>query len=187
MCVHPSNFTFENCNFSDNDGSLLWLSNYALDCKTNIFFNKSVNVTKNKSDFLMYFYSFSVYMNGVITVLENILTLHIIDFHQCGVTFTKTITFVSNICSIAIQFISHELPYMVIMEYSNITFINNTIHYQVIDFEALVNNTFPYCIFQYNVSMNDKHNVSELIRLYTISFSDNKPQNKHPPIILPSK
>ena len=121
-------------------------------------------------------------MNGVITVLENILTLHIIDFHQCGVTFTKTITFVSNICSSAIHFTSQELPYMVIMEYSNITFINNTIHYQVIDFEVLVNNDnsiFPYCIFQYNVSsMNDKHNVSELIRLYTISFSDNKPQKQ---------
>ena len=33
------------------------------------------------------------------------------------------------------------------------------------------NTIFPYCIFQYMVSSNDRHNISAALRRYSISFS----------------
>ena len=67
---------------------------------------------------------------------------------------------------------------MVVTEYANISFINNTIHHQVIRCdETIYNSIFPYCIFQYMLSMNYKYDIAELIELqtvYSISFSDNQ-------------
>ena len=37
LCLHPSNFTIKNCEFSNKNATMLWLSNHAYDCKTNIF------------------------------------------------------------------------------------------------------------------------------------------------------
>ena len=116
-------------------------------------------------------------MNGTIMFLENILALHVIELDICDIIFVNIITFLSNICSGAINLRPFELPYMLIMEYTNISFINNTIHYQVIDLEATAssdNSIFPYCVFQYMVTMNYKYGVSQLIKLYNISFVGNK-------------
>ena len=170
LCVHPSNVTIKNCDFIENVGVLLMLSNHTDDCTTNIFF-ENVNFAKNKAIFMMFFYHMSVYMNGMTTILENIVERHIIEANICYVTISKTVTFLSNICSVFIYLISNQ--FMLITEYTNIMFINNTIHYQVIVSEVTTSNNyvFPYCIFQYMESTNYKYDVSELIRLYIITFS----------------
>ena len=96
-CIHLTNFTITNCKFSDNNGSLLALLNRALDCKANSI-NENINVIKHIGDFIMYFSQMLVYMSDVI-ILENSLVLSIVHFDSSEVTFTKTITFQSNICS----------------------------------------------------------------------------------------
>ena len=120
---------------------MLILYNHAVYCTTN------VNFAKNKAIFMMVFSRMSVYMNDVITILENIVKCYIIKFAICDVTISKTVTFLSNICSIFIYLISN--PYMLIIEHANIMFVNNAIHYQVIVAEATTSNdyVFPYCIF----------------------------------------
>ena len=180
LCVHPSDVTIKNCDFIENDGILLMLSNNANDCATKIFFNENVNFIKNKAIAIMTFSHMSVYMNGVITILQNIVEHYIIEFNICDVTISKTVTFLSNVCYFYIYLISN--PFMLIMEHTNIMFINNTIHYQVIVSEATTssNYIFPYCIFQYMESTNYKYDVSELIRLYIITFSGNKIEKETP-------
>ena len=180
LCVHPSTVTIKNCNFIENDGMLLKLYNHADDCATKFFFSENVNFVKNEAIFMMMFTYMSVYMNGVITILENIVEHHIIVFTICDVTISKTVTFLSNTCSIFIYLTSS--PFMLITEYTNVMFINNTIHYQVTFSEATTSNDyiFPYCIFQYMESTNYKYDVPELIRLYNITFSGNKLEKSTP-------
>ena len=48
-CVHPTNFTIENCTFNGNNGSLLTLFNHALECKANVF-KKDVIIIRNTAD-----------------------------------------------------------------------------------------------------------------------------------------
>ena len=182
-CVHPSNVTFENCNFINNDRNLLILSNDTPDCKANVFFNKVINFVKNKANLFMLKFSYmTVYMNGTISVLENNVAGNIIELENCDIMLAKTVTFLSNICSNVINLISLDLPYMIVMKYSNIMFINHTYHNDLIYPSALAindyDNIFPYCIFQYMASANDKYTVSELLLLYNISFSENKPQKQ---------
>ena len=180
LCMHPSNFTIENCDFSNNNGTMLKLTNREYDCKANIFFNENTSFAENYADeySIMIFIHMSVYMNGM-TILENIAGRFIMTFDVCNVTFAKAFIFMSNVCYCAVYLRSYDIPYMMVMEYTNISFTNNTVHYQVFAYETFQNNyysAFPYCIFQYMALVNYKrYNVTELIELYTISFSGNKP------------
>ena len=180
LCVHPSNVTIKNCDFIENNGALLILFNHSPNCLTNIFFSENINFAKNKAITMMIFSHMSVYMNGVITILQNFVERYIIGFKICGVTISKTVTFLSNICSISIYLTSN--PLMLILEHANFMFINNTIYYQLIVSEAVTSSdyTFPYCIFQYMKSTNSIYDVSELLKLYTITFSSNKLENETP-------
>ena len=182
LCMFPSNFTIENCDFRNNShATLLKFVNDDNDCKTNIFFNENTNITKNDAYDIAIFVYMSVYMNGVI-ILENSVANIIMMFDVCDVTFAKACKFVSNTCYCAIYLRSYEIPYMRVMEYTNITFINNIIHYQIILYRTFQNNdysAFPHCIFQYMASRNYKHyNVTEIIELYAISFNGNKFQKQ---------
>ena len=180
-CVYPSNVTFANCNFISNDRTLLILSNDAPDCKANVFFNEVTNFVNNKANFFMLKFSkMAVYMNGRITVSENDVAETIIEFKNCDIILAKTITFLSNICSTVISLISLDLPYMIVMKYANITFINQIYHNDLIcaRVPAIIDNIFPYCIFQYVASTNDKYTISELLLLYNISFGENKPEKQ---------
>ena len=114
-----------------------------------------------------------VYMSDVIILENSLVSDHEIIYSEFGkVTLTKMIAFLSNICSTAIYLRSHKIPYMVVMEYADISFINNTVHHQIIRYDY--NSIFPYCIFQYMLSINCKYDIAELIELYNISFSDNE-------------
>ena len=79
-------------------------------------------------------------MNGVIRISENIAKRYIIEFEASNVTISKTVTFLSNICSILIYLISK--PFMLLIEHTNIMFISNIIYYQVIVSEATTSNDY---------------------------------------------
>ena len=67
------------------------------------------------------------------------------------------------------------------MEHANIMFIDQTYAYNLICASGPVTNDyddiFPYCMFQYTTSTNNKFNISESLALYaiTFNFTDNKP------------
>ena len=178
LCVYPSNITIENCDFTDNKGSLLMLFTTVFDCKPNIFFKEFVNFALNKATYIMQFSYINVYMSGTITVFKNDVTDNIIRFEDCNITFTETIMFLSNTCDNVIYLMSVDLPYMVVMEYANISFVNTTHHHHLVLLSGpLLNNygnIFPYCCLQYfSISTSNKSNITELITHYTISFSGN--------------
>ena len=136
--------------------------NEQFDCKANIFFREIINLANNNANFLMYISNMVIHMNGTINVLENNVTLGIVDFDYCDLTFAKVVRFLSNTCSDIIYLKSFELPYVIIMEYANIIFAINTCYHLMIVFEKTINNynsAFPHCLFQYiaNVSNISDH------------------------------
>ena len=178
LCVHPSNITIENCDFIDNScDSLLIVLDTLFSCKPSIFLNKIVNFARNKATFIMFFSYMAVNMNGTVIVMENKVKDSIVQFGDSDIILTK---FISNTCENVIYLMSLDLPYMVVMEYANISFVNTTYHGHLVLIDGPVinyyGNIFPYCSFQYMISTNDNYSVTELIRLYAISFSGNKLQ-----------
>ena len=128
-CVSPSKVTIENCGFANNRANLMMAVNTASNCKSNVFLNEVVNFANNIAGFVMSVYQVAAHMNSTITVLDNNVTRNIIRFYHCEVTFAKTITFVSNICNTLINMISYDMQYIKVMEYADLSFINNTYHH----------------------------------------------------------
>ena len=66
-----------------------------------------------------------------------------------------------------------DSSYILVTDYVNITFINTIYRHHLIFQQGLaVNNylgIFPYCLFQYMISTSNKYNVSEFIKLYSIT------------------
>ena len=186
LCVHPSNVTIENCEFTGNYGGLIHLRNVYIvhSCQVNVFFNGTNNFTKNYVSSMLHFTQMAVVMSGMIVVSENNASKNIFSFKFCNITFTNKIIFLSNICQSVIFLTSlKHLPYVIVMEYANITFINITYRNNLIFVTGPVDDylgVFPHCIFQYMVSTNDTlHNTSELLKLYTINFSGNKEKSTY--------
>ena len=184
----PSNLTIENCTFIGNNVyGVIMIRFYAISTsqrKANVFFNDFIIFANNNVNVIMQFKYMAVNMNGTITVLENKVFKNIIEFELCQITFTKTITFLSNICNTVI-YISYDIHYIIIMEYANITFANNTYQRNNLFVSGLkIRNSidvFPYCIFQYMALPSSKSNISELLKLYKINVTGNhqvkKPTN----------
>ena len=177
LCAHQTNITIQNCDFIDNNSSSLMFKNNKRGCKPNVFFNKIVNLAMNKAHCVLHFSNVVVYMNGKINVSENHVTLDIIQFEDCNITFCKEIIFLSNNCTNVILLMSYPLSHIKIMEYANIAFINTRYRQLLVATGPIVNNydsIFPYCIFQYNMALdNDKYNISKFLTLYNINFSSN--------------
>ena len=176
--LRPSNVTIEGCTFTDNYvhgviiATLKIIDSHNLpQFRANVFFNDLVNFSNNTVHYIMHFTHVTAKMNGTITVLENIVEFSIMDFSLCEITFTKTIIFLSNVCDIIID-ISYDMHYIVVMEYTNIIFDNNTCQ-KFINCQSTKNyiDVFPYCIFQYMVLPNSKSNVNELLKLYKINVT----------------
>ena len=174
-CTHPSNVTFTNCNFISNNHTLLMLHSDALDCKANVFFSEVINFVKNIANLhTLKLSHMTVYMNGV---FENNVAKNIIELQNCDVMLAKTVTFLSNVCNNVINLVSLDLPYMIVMKYANITFINNKYRNDLIYVSTAINdydNIFPYCIFQYMASRNVKYYTINELLLYNINFSENQ-------------
>ena len=118
-----------------------------------------------------------VLINGTVTVSKNYAEYYVVEFGFSDITFTKTANFLSNICFNVIHLKSLDLPYMKILNYTNITFTNNICSDEVISIQAAAYDVFPPCFYQYMVSTNI---TEEMLRLYSISF-DNKPHKNADP------
>ena len=181
LCL--SNITIKNCDFLNNIGNVLYLSNNepGLTCKVDVFFNATTNIVRNEASFIMHLSHMTVTMNGTITLSENYMMESIMVLQYCNVTFTKTVTFLSNRCHYVINLISIHSPYITVMDHANITFTDISYHNHLLHLTngPLENNylgVYPYCIFQYNTLLkSNTYNTSELIKLYSISFNGNKP------------
>ena len=130
-------------------GNLLMFSNEGYECKK-ILFGKNVYFINNKVGYIMYFSYMAVHMTGTMVVSHNTVKSFIVKFEFCEITWTKMITFLSNICDYVIYLKSLELPYVKVIDYANITFTNNTYYHQLIFYDSLTkedNGVFPYCFF----------------------------------------
>ena len=153
--AYPSNVTIENCDFIGNKVKEVINFFNPYKHRANVYFNDIINFAESIAHNIMYFARVAVLMNGTITVLENNVTGSITVFLSCEITFTKTITFLSNICD-TVVFISHTI-YIRIMGYANITFSYNTYHHLFVsglEARSYVD-VFPYCIFQYMALSHD--------------------------------
>ena len=173
----PSNVTIENCIFIGNNVTrVIMMKFYAISMpqnKANVFFNNLIIFANNEVNVMMRFEYLSVTMNGTITVLENDVNENIIEFELCEMTFTNSITFLSNIYDTVI-YISYDIRYIIIIEYANITFANNTYQHNNLFVSGLQTrnyiDVFPHCIFQYMALPSIRFNISEL---HQINFTGN--------------
>lgn len=95
-----------------------------------------------------------VLINGTVTVSKNYAEYHVVQFGFSNITFTKTAKFLSNICFNVIHLKSLDLPYMKILDYTNITFTNNICSDEVISIQAAAYDVFPPCFYQYMYGIN---------------------------------
>ena len=94
-CIHPTNTTFKNCNFTYNNSNVLTLVD---DCRTNVIFEETLNIINNINDVIIDVTSMIVLMNGTVTISENHAHFAVMEFTFCDVTFTKIVKFSSNTC-----------------------------------------------------------------------------------------
>ena len=104
---------------------------------------------------------------GPVTLSVNIAH-NIMLFQYCDVSFSKNIIFQSNHCT---QVIDLLLTYIKIMEYANISFIDNKYINEVIKSEDINDNKlYPLCISQF-ITLRNTTTVSPLH--YSINIVDN--------------
>ena len=170
FCVNLSSISIKNCDVTENIGEWLELYNDASNCKPFVFLNGIINITKNRGSALIKLENIVTNINGTITVWENKI-IAMMKFYFCVVTFTKTITFISNICDTVIYMTSYDMQYIVVVEFANITFINTTYHdlFTSEPITAFVSE-FPFCFFQYMAQLNNKSDIYEMLSSFTITF-----------------
>ena len=87
--------------------------------------------------------------------------------------FSKDVIFTSNVCFHAVISISSKSSYITVMEYTNITFKNNTYSNKILVFQPFdYGNPYPFSGFQY-ITLALNHATTALANHYSITFSDN--------------
>ena len=170
FCRNLSNVVITNCDFIENNNTLMIGVNVLSNCKPNILLNGVINIAKNRGGPLLLLANIAFSINGTITVLENNMIV-IMDLQFCVITFTKTITFISNVCDTVIDIISYDMQYIMIKDYANITFVNTTYRYLFTsEPQTTYVSVFPYCFFQYMAQPNNSSDIYELLSSFTITF-----------------
>ena len=143
-----------------------------------ISFNGPFSISNNTADVIFAFEHSYIVLNGPITISENhgsIMQTYLSDmifngpivysmnekckyimlFQYSDVLFNETILFQSNLCHQIVNIKSDKEAYIKIMEYSNITFSQNTYSDLIaVETEDDNYNIYPYCLFQYVVAQN---------------------------------
>ena len=137
-------------------------------------FNGQMALSNNNASFIMQMHSGHVVFNGLIRIYNNNYHLckHIMQFQFCNIVFSKNIFITSNYCDRIITLKAHrESAYIEVIEYSNITFTQNTYHSLiVVETDPPYNNPYPFCLFQYVTAQNES---VILPSHYTIIITDN--------------
>ena len=155
--VTPSSVRFTEIEFILNHGKLLSLINFSEKLCT-LYITGPMNIAHNgvkiiyETD-LMSIHNMVVYIYGPSILLYNTAKhFSILKFMSSVVTFTGKIIFKLNTCSQVI-FLNMQQPYIKVVEYSNITFIDNSCDNKLIEVEVS-DSWYNYCIFQYITSSN---------------------------------
>ena len=138
---------------------------------SSILFNGILTVSNNKAS-IMQMHSSNVSFNGSVTIDGNQRCDYIMQFQFSDVLFGRSILILSNFCKQIITLKSHHnISYIKVMEYSNITFVhNNYSNLIAVETGTDYNNPYPFCLFQY-VSLQNTSAI--LSSHYIIIISDN--------------
>ena len=168
ISVQSSNISFNGLvtiSYSTADNVMMFQS-------STVLFNGSMIIANNKAS-IMHMHSCDVTFNGSINIHDNEgqMCHHIMEFQFCNIVFSGTTFIASNECKHIIVLKSHKKSaYIKVMEYSNITFIQN-IYTSLISVETDTdyNNPYPFCLFQY---MSLQNTSTILSSHFTIIISD---------------
>ena len=172
-----TNIAFIRCQFYNNIRGLLLITSNAvvLFSKANVWLEAlkiSYNNCKHVKEIcdIISIFNMNVHMKGPINVIGNDASISILDIRSCDILFSGEIIFYSNNCA---QIISLN-TYIKVMEYANITFINNEHQNNIIEVENAKGHyqPYPFCLFQY-VTMDGNKPKIEFILHYSITFIRN--------------
>ena len=112
----------------------------------------------------------NIYIRGHVNVAKNNALLSIMRFQSCDILFSGNITLENNYCNEVILLDT----YIKVMEYTNITFVNNKYFSKLIAIESTEDyyQLYPFCLFQY-IKMNYSSITEELLHHYSIIVNHN--------------
>ena len=114
----------------------------------------------------------NLHIKGPMNVIGNVVTLSILTFYSCDILFSGEIKFDTNNCAQIISLIVNT--YIKVMEYANITFVNNQHLNNIITVKNAQGHYQPYplCLFQY-VAMDNNITTKDLLTHYFIALVRN--------------
>ena len=119
---------------------------------SHVMFNGSITVSQNIGHTILWILSCTVTLSGPTLIFMNINCGSLMLLQYCNILFTGNILLESNSCRNIITLVSknQKSAYIEVMEYSNITFSQNS-NSSLIVVETDYNyyNIYPTCIFQY--------------------------------------
>ena len=166
-----TNISFVRNQFRYNAGGLIMITG---SCNINIliagptsFVSISARTYSHANLDLIHISDMVVSVTGPVILSMN--TAHnIVLFQQCDVSFSKNIIFKSNRCAQVIELL---LTYIKIMEYANISFIDNKYDKELIKSENVNDyKLYPWCIFQF-ITLRNTITVPPMH--YSINIVDN--------------
>ena len=169
-----TNISFIRCQFSKNKCAVLQVS--GIKGLVNVFF-ESLNVSYNmpikiKGTDIISIRSMNAYFIGSINIFLNHCKANIIQFFSCNITFNGRTIFDANYCARVISLNT----YLTIMEYTNITFVNNRYEKTLISVKDDTGyyQPHPFCLFQY-VTNKSTAAIKSLLTHYVITIYRNNP------------
>ena len=172
-CLMPQTMLFDSCKFVGNGSPVAIIVGGAnASCMVHLFIIGPSYINENivqRGAAFLNAYRVEIKMIGPVVITRNI-ALNIIVCRYCMVLFSKNITFTSNVCDEVID-LQSPTSYILVMEYGNIVFTNNTYHSnQIILLRSFEHgNPYRYCGFQF-LSLNI---TSASIANYNITFRSN--------------
>ena len=153
------NISFINCQFRSNRQKLLTIDNKVVAShQVNVLF-ESLNILHNSYNHIKRIQynniisvtKANIHIRGPVNVAYNHPWLSIMRFQSCDILFSGKVTFDTNYCN---EVISMD-TYIKVMEYTNITFVNNKYFSKLITIESKEDyyQPYPFCLFQY-IKMN---------------------------------
>ena len=171
-CIGPlTKISFVKCQFTENKGELVNINSI---CRVELLIIGPSQITKNgmpikrsRNYKIITVSNMNIHLIGPLTISLNHAE-SIINFDSCDVIFHNNIIIKSNNCD---QVITLRFTCIKVMEYTNITVLNNKHHSKLIKTEYYNEyKLYPLCIFQF-VTLRNTTTISSTH--YSINFIDN--------------
>ena len=168
-----TNISIIRCQFSENRCAVLQTQK-GLKGLVNLFI-ESLNASNNKptrrkGTNIIFINNMNVYFSGPINIFRNYCIASVINILSCNITFKGKIKFDANYCKYVISIDT----YLTVIEYTNITFVNNRYEDQLISikYDTLYYQPHPFCLFQY-VTNKSNATTKSLLTNYIIVIYHN--------------